>query len=187
MLLGLQIYFFFLTLQKWRKIKDRNTSRGKQATFKILAKGLSSCRRGLFFWIWRKGPIPSFQMKYCPWFHPSVKWKLFLWSGSPAMWLVVCFRKQRVKVLQGCGVETQRFIEYPVRREPFTSITISSLLKEQIQPTDPTAKPREAGPPQKASAPQREEPFRNTGLSCFNMYTEVHHDMDFVSQIKYDK
>lgn len=124
MLLGLQIYFFFLTLQKWRKIKDRNTSRGKQATFKILAKGLSSCRRGLFFWIWRKGPIPSFQMKYCPWFHPSVKWKLFLWSGSPAMWLVVCCRKQRVKVLQGCGVETQRFIEDPVRREPFTSITL---------------------------------------------------------------
>lgn len=123
MLLGLQIYFFFLTLQKWRKIKGRNTSRGEQATFQILEKGLSSWRRGLLLWIWRKGPILSFQMKHGPWFHSSVKWKLFPWPGSPAMWLVVCFRKQRVKVLQGCGVKAQRFIEYPVRRGPQTSIT----------------------------------------------------------------
>lgn len=71
MLLGLQIYFFFLTLQKRRKIKGRNTSRGEQATFQILEKGLSSWRRGLLLWIWRKGPIPNFQMKHCPWFHSS--------------------------------------------------------------------------------------------------------------------
>lgn len=51
--------FFFLTLQKWRKIKGRNTSRGKQATFQILEKGLSSWRRGLFLWIRRKARFPA--------------------------------------------------------------------------------------------------------------------------------
>lgn len=188
MLLGLQIYFFFLTLQKQRKIKGRNTRRGEQATFQILEKGLSSWRRGLFLWIWRKGPIPSFQMKHCPWFHPSVKWKLFLWPGSPAMWLVVCFWKQRAKVLQGCGVKNQTFTECPVRRGPYTSVTPYFFSAESTNTTYwPLSQTKGSRSSHKASAPQRQQPFRSTGLSCFNMYTEVHHDMDFVSQIKYDK
>lgn len=170
MLLGLQIYFFFLTLQKWRKIKGRNTSRGEQATFQILEKGLSSWRRGLFLWIWRKGPIPNFQMKHLL---ISSLCKMETLPLGQAHLQCDCGLLQKA---EGQGV-TGMWGENPkVHWVPSQERTIhihNSLFPLCWKHKHNLLTPQQA----KGSRSPSQEPFRNTALSCFHMYTEVHHDV----------
>lgn len=156
MLLGLQIYFFFLTLQKRRKIKGRNTSRGEQATFQILEKGLSSWRRGLLLWIWRKGPIPNFQMKHCPWFHSS---KMETLPLARLTCNVICGFLQKAKGQGVTGMWGGNPKIHWVRSQERTIHFHNSLFllcwKHKYNLLTPQPSQGKQVPPHKASAPQR--------------------------------
>lgn len=180
--LDYRFIFFFLTLQKWRERKGRSTSRGEEATFQILGKVLRTWRRRLFLWIWRQGLTHNFQLKHCPWFHPSVTWKLFLCPGSPAVWLV-CFRKSFFGVVflnlfLFCQ-KNQSSIKHPVRRGPLTFLTPHVFSTESRNRTYWPLRQTEGSrsPSQGICSPKDRQPLRSIGLGCFNTYSEVHRNI----------